>query len=154
MPAPPVLLALSAVLVAGQAGCVQVTVGSQGIGVVRERSVTWTWADWNTLGRPAWFVERIEHLPPEADRVRYYRWLHGAGVSDPIAAPLQTTTFAEIPGTAVVLEPPLIETVEPPTSVEEVPLPEPTPTETAPLPPEVMAVPDLPTTLVSGEQES
>ena len=35
------------------------------------------WADWNTLGTPAIFCERIEHLPYESHRVGRYRWMYG-----------------------------------------------------------------------------
>ena len=34
------------------------------------------WADYNTLGTPAMFIEETDHLPYHAPRVERYRWMY------------------------------------------------------------------------------
>ncbi len=43
----------------------------------REHDTRRFWADWNTLGEPALFLEQKDHKPYNAARVGNFRWAYG-----------------------------------------------------------------------------
>jgi hypothetical protein len=126
------LLMPAAMLVA--TGCVQVTGGPGpcGVGVVTATGVRWAWCDWNLLRQPALFFERIEHRPPPADRVRHFRWQHGAGADDPLLRPTVAFGYPQ-PETEIIVGPvmePMVEPAREP-EIETVPVPPPAPDDAA-----------------------
>ena len=86
-----VAIAILAVLSAGCGCCVR----------HRPHSICRTWADWNTLGEPALFIERIDHLPYKSHRVGRYRWMYGLDpglAADDAIIPTARTVNALPPG--------------------------------------------------------
>jgi len=55
------------VLVAAASGCLE----HRG-----KHSILRLWADYNSLGQPALFLERLEHQPYKAARVDHFRWMY------------------------------------------------------------------------------
>ncbi|MEX0700688.1 MAG: hypothetical protein WD069_01190 [Planctomycetales bacterium] len=45
----------------------------------RDLAIVRCWADWNTLGTPAVYCEKLHHQPPSPARVETFRWMYGAG---------------------------------------------------------------------------
>lgn len=64
------------------------------------------WCDWNTLGCPAVYCEKLSHEPPPPARVATFRWMYGEGpdlVCQPTVvalepAPLGSQSAPALPG--------------------------------------------------------
>lgn len=61
------LLCAAGLLISCAAGCI----------VEGPLSVRRTWFDYNTLKTPAFYYEKIHHMPPDSARVKQMRWMYG-----------------------------------------------------------------------------